>query len=297
MKILETHIVPASVQNVRFIDYVVSVIQTLNSRSSMKKAIKKGDLLLDGKLVSGGTWLKGGEKIDLLETNRIPPKVLNMKLEILFEDEYLAIINKPAGISVSGNKYKTIQNALPANLNDTSMPDALRWPRPVHRLDFSTSGLLLIAKTSSAIIHLGQQFEERKIKKIYRAIVTGKPEEKGEIKEDINGKEAFTSYKVLTRVPSLYTDWVTLVEIYPKTGRTHQIRKHMAHIGHPVLGDSKYGFDLKLLRGKGLFLTSTGISFRHPISGKPVSYSIEMPAKFNKRLETEQRRWEKYHVL
>ncbi len=294
--IIETHIVPDIIPRKRFLDYSVDVIKTLSSRTSIKKAIKKGELLLDGEMAAGGTWLQPGQKIELLETKNKPPKAFEMELEVVFEDESLAVIHKPAGISVSGNKYKTIQNALISNLQNSKEPDALKWPRPVHRLDYGTSGLLLVAKTASALAKLGRQFEERQIKKTYRALVVGELDEEGEIKERIDEKEAITRYKVISRVPSLYTDWMSLVEVYPETGRTHQIRIHMAHIGHPVLGDSRYGKEMRLLKKKGLFLASVGISFQHPVSGELQSISIKMPEKFTKRLQTELRRWDKYHT-
>jgi RluA family pseudouridine synthase len=294
--IIETHIVPDIIPRKRFLDYSVDVIKTLSSRTSIKKAIKKGELLLDGEMAAGGTWLQPGQKIELLETKNKPPKAFEMELEVVFEDESLAVIHKPAGISVSGNKYKTIQNALISNLQNSKEPDALKWPRPVHRLDYGTSGLLLVAKTTSTLAKLGRQFEERQIKKTYRALVVGELDEEGEIKERIEEKESITRYKVISRVPSLYTDWISLVEVYPETGRTHQIRIHMAHIGHPVLGDSRYGKEMRLLKKKGLFLASVGISFQHPVSGELQSISIKMPEKFTKRLQTELRRWDKYHT-
>jgi RluA family pseudouridine synthase len=272
------------------------VITTLSSRSSIKKAIKKGELLLDGHATEGGTWLQAGQKIELLETQHKPPKAYIIELEIVYEDDTIAVINKPAGISVSGNKFRTIQNALLANLQKSTKPNALKWPRPVHRLDYGTSGLLLIAKTTSALADLGRQFEAREIKKTYRAIVIGKTDEEGVINEKIDEKEAITRYKTISHAPSLYAGWVSLVEIYPETGRTHQIRKHMAHIGHPVLGDNRYGHNMQLLKRKGLFLASTGILFCHPHSDKQQTFSIEMPVKFNKRMENEKRRWEKYHA-
>ena len=125
----------------------------------------------------------------MIDNENKPPKPYELNLEIIFEDESLAIINKPAGISVSGNKYRTIQNALLANLRTSSEPDSLKWPRPVHRLDYATSGLLIIAKTSSALVSLGKQFEERRIKKSYKAIVIGKVNNEGVIAEKINDKE------------------------------------------------------------------------------------------------------------
>ena len=97
-------------------------------------------------------------------------------------------------------------------------------------------------------------------------------------------KKPITKYKVISKVRSLYTDWVSLVEVYPETGRTHQIRIHMANLGHPILGDSKYGTEMKLLKKKGLFLAAVGISFQHPVSKEWQSVSIEMPEKFTKRI-------------
>jgi len=223
--IIETHIVSKKIQKVRFLDYSVEIIKSLKSRSSIKKAIKKGELLLNGENVPGGTWIEPGQKIELIDNENKPPKPYDLNLEIIFEDESFAIIIKPAGISVSGNKYRTIQNALLANLKASSEPDSLKWPRPVHRLDFATSGLLIIAKTSTALVSLGKQFEERRIKKSYKAIVIGKVNNEGVITKRINDKEAITSFKLLTHVRSLYTEWLSLVKIFPETGRTHQIRK------------------------------------------------------------------------
>jgi len=295
--IIETHIVSKKIQKIRFLDYSVEIIKSLKSRSSIKKAIKKGELLLNGENVPGGTWIEPGQKIELIDNENKPPKPYDLNLEIIFEDESLAIIIKPAGISVSGNKYRTIQNALLANLKASSEPDSLKWPRPVHRLDFATSGLLIIAKTSSALVSLGKQFEERRIKKSYKAIVIGKVNNEGVITERINDKEAITSFKLITHERSLYTEWLSLVKIFPETGRTHQIRIHMEKIGHPVLGDIKYGKENKLLKGKGLFLCAVGLMLHHPKSNESLSFSIDIPYKFKRRLQTEQRRWEKYHKI
>jgi len=295
--VIESHTVPAEVPEIRFLDYCTGIINSLSSRTSVKKAIKKGELLLDGQLAGGGVWIKPGQKITLIDKENKPPKPYELDLEIVYEDDRLAVIIKPAGISVSGNKYRTIQNALLSNLKASNEPDSLKWPRPVHRLDYATSGLLLIAKTSSALVSLGKQFEERRIKKTYQAIVVGKADDEGIITEEINEKEAITRYKVITRVRSVFTDWVSLIEIFPETGRTHQIRIHMAGIGHPVLGDEKYGTDYKLLKHKGLFLSAVGLVLHHPKSNESLSFLIDIPYKFTRRLQTEQRRWEKYHKL
>lgn len=295
MIIIESHIIPPDVPKARFLDYSVGIIKSLNSRTSIKKAIKRGALLLDDKEASGGEWLKPGQKITLIDREDKPPKPYDLGLDIIYEDDDLAVIRKPAGISVSGNKYRTIQNALLANLKTSDKPDALRWPRPVHRLDYGTSGLLLVAKTRQAIAALGEQFEKRLVKKRYAAIVVGRIDDEGIITKKVNEKEAVTKFHRLRTVPSVYTDWLSLVELFPETGRTHQIRIHMAGTGHPVLGDDKYGMEFKLLKHKGLFLAAVGLDFQHPATGKALALRLDIPYKFYKRLETEQKRWEKFN--
>ncbi len=295
MIILETHIIPPDFSRTRFLDYCVSHINLLKTRTSIKKAIKKGELLLDDEITNGGTWVKAGQKITLVDREENPPKPYDLRLDVVFEDEHLAVVHKPAGISVSGNKYRTIQNALMINLKTSGEPDALKWPRPVHRLDYGTSGLLLVAKTRQAVANLGEQFEKRQVKKKYMAVVVGKTDEAGTLMNEIDGKEAVTYFRLIRTVRSVHTEWLSLVELFPETGRTHQIRVHMAGSGHPVLGDDKYGTAFKLLKHKGLFLAAVGVSFSHPVTGGELSFQLDIPYKFHRRLETEQKRWEKFH--
>jgi RluA family pseudouridine synthase len=295
MIILETHIIPAGISSMRFLDFCLEYLQTIRSRSGIKKAIKKGELLLDDQRASGAEWVKPGQKVSLIDREENPPKPYEMPLEIVYEDDFLAVIHKPSGISVSGNKYRTIQQALLFNLTNSAQNDALKWPRPVHRLDYGTSGLLVVAKTRQVMVALGDQFEQRQVKKRYLAVVIGKTAEEGLITEKIDGKEAVTRFRKIKTARSVHTDWLSLVELFPETGRTHQIRIHMAYIGHPVLGDEKYGTDYKLLKHKGLFLSAVGLEFRHPATGEELSFHLETPYKFTRRLETEQKRWEKFN--
>ena len=239
--------------------------------------------------------LRPGQKLTLMDKEENLPKPYDLELDIVFEDDYLAVVHKPAGISVSGNKYRTVLNALPVNLKNSKQPDALKWPRPVHRLDYGTSGLLLVAKTRKAIMDLGEQFEKRQIKKKYAAVVLGETDDDGVITDTIEGKEAVTKFRLLQKVRSVHTDWLSLVELFPETGRTHQIRIHMAGLGHPVLGDEKYGAEFKLLKHKGLFLAAVGLDFKHPLTGKGLSFQLDIPYKFHRRMETEQKRWEKFN--
>jgi 23S rRNA pseudouridine1911/1915/1917 synthase len=233
-----------------------------------------------------------GQVIDLLETPQSQPKIFELKLEVLYEDSHMAAIHKPAGFSVSGNEYKTIYNSLPFNLEKSSEPDTLPWPTPVHRLDNQTSGILLIAKTKTAQVELGNQFENHTIQKKYCAIVIGEVLSNGGIKTPIEDKVAETSFEVLNVVNSLKYKHLSFLNAYPKTGRTHQIRIHLAGIGHPVFGDKLYVEEKMRHRGKGLFLCAFEISFLHPKTSKEFSIKIAIPHKFESLLLREQRRWE-----
>ena len=294
MLILQEHTVPANLPKIRLLDYVLLIFSTIPSRSGMKKVIKSGSILVDGEIGHASSWVSEGQKISLVDLENKPPKPLNINLEIIFEDEHIAVINKPAGIEVSGNKYYTIQNALVASIKPSIELDALKWPRPVHRLDMPTSGLLLVAKTATALMNIGQQFEKRLVQKKYLAIVAGNLSGSGEIKSPIEDQEAQTQYRVVSNCHSLKTNWLSLVELFPHTGRTHQLRIHMANYGYPIVGDRLYGSG-PLLRGKGLFLSAVAISFTHPKSNKPIEIHISQPKKFDTFLNKEEHRWNSYN--
>ena len=294
MLVLQQHTVPCDPQKIRLLDYALLIFKTIPSRSGMKKVIKSGSILVNGQSGHASNWVLEGQQITLIDLENKPPKPLHIKLEIIFEDEHLVIINKPAGIEISGNKYYTIQNALLTNIALSKEPDALKWARPVHRLDMPTSGLLLVAKTATALMNLGQQFEKRKVQKKYMAIIAGKLSGSGEINTPIANQDAQTQYNVISNCHSLKTQWLSLVELLPQTGRTHQLRIHMANYGYPIVGDKLYG-NGPLLKGKGLFLAAVAISFTHPQSIKPLEFSISQPKKFDSLLEKEERRWKQFN--
>jgi len=216
---------------------------------------------------------------------------------VVYEDDHMAVINKPAGISVSGNLFKTVVNTLSFNLKESSEKDKLNWPLPVHRIDNPTRGLLIVAKTKTASIKLGQAFEKKQIEKKYHAVVKGETPIEGTIETSIDGKVSVSNYLKLDSSSSLKNKQLTLLELEPKTGRTHQLRIHCSSIGHPILGDNLYGEEGNTLKHKGLFLAAVSLSFKHPITNEQLDISIPTPSKFLKRLANEARRYNKYNPL
>lgn len=280
--LVETHIVPTQEKQLRIQEYLVGVFYTCATKSSIKKAIKKGLIQVNGENVSTAKYIVGNETICLFQQKeKTTTKKLKLTLDVLFEDDFLAIINKPAGILVSGNKFKTITNALTQNLKKSTQKDATK-PQPTHRLDYPTTGLLLIGKTSSSIIKLNELFEDKKIHKEYIAVTIGKMKSAGIIDFTIDNKIASSEYKVLKTVASKRFTYLNLVQLYPKTGRTHQLRKHLSNIGNPILGDKQYGIEKLILNGKGLYLHASKLAFKHPITNQLISIESELPLKFRK---------------
>jgi 23S rRNA pseudouridine1911/1915/1917 synthase len=295
MSIIAKHIISTVHAPTRLSDYAIGIFPELPSRKSVKKAIKADRFLVDNKVKNTGYWVETGKTIELLTDTDSDRKIFPRRLAIVFEDDFLAVINKPAGLPVSGNFFKTVVNTLSFNLKKSNAVDTLSKPIPVHRLDGLTSGLLLISKTSTASIHLGQQFENQQITKQYQALVMGDIPKNGIIDIPIDNKESLTHFEVEKSINSLQSGQLSLVNLFPKTGRTHQLRIHLASIGCPILGDSLYGKEGQVLKGKGLFLSAIGLIFRHPISNEMMNIKIDAPNKFSRRMELEEKRWEKFN--
>ncbi|CAM1333590.1 RluA family pseudouridine synthase [Tenacibaculum aestuariivivum] len=282
MILSETHKTPALEKPIRLQEYGVGIFKTIPTKSGIKKALKKNLVFVDGKIATTALFIKGNELIELYKASENSTfKQFDFPLEILFEDDYLAIIYKPPGILVNGNSFATIDNALLQNLSKSSLFDAVR-PRPVHRLDYPTSGLLLIGKTNSSIIALNKLFENKQIQKTYHAITIGNIASKGEINLPVNNKTAFTLFEVLKTTTSIRFIKLNLVKLTPKTGRKHQLRKHLLAINSPILGDKEHFIEGLILNGKGLYLHASTLNFRHPFTKKQITITKELPIKFKK---------------
>ena len=280
MQLVETHIAQKQENAIRFQEYGVGIFNTIPTKSGIKKAIKKGLIFIDNNLATTSKYISGGEKIELFESEKPSTfERLKLDLEVLFEDDYLAIIHKPAGILVSGNKFITIANGLTQNLKKSNQFDAVK-PKPVHRLDYPTSGLLLVGKTSASIQYLNKLFENKKIQKTYFAVTIAKMKSKGSISCSIDNRESLTDYEVLESVKSDRFEFLNLVKLSPKTGRKHQLRIHLLSIGKPILGDKQYFLENKILKGKGLYLHAASLDFTHPITKEKLTISKELPKKF-----------------
>ena len=282
MQLKEIHIVPELENSIRFQEYAVGIFKIIPTKSGIKKAIKKELIFINGNLASTSKYISGNEKIELFQTEDTASfKRLELDIEVLFEDDYLAIIFKPSGILVSGNKFVTIANGLSKNLKKSTQYDAVK-PQPIHRLDYPTSGVLLIGKTRSSINTLGEIFKNKEIKKTYFAITIGKMDVKGILNFSIDTKKATTEYEVLKSQPSKRFEYLNLVKLAPKTGRKHQLRKHLHAISNPILGDKEYYLKNSILNGKGMYLHAYSLNFTHPKKKKKIVIHKDLPKKFKK---------------
>lgn len=276
------------------------------SRSQIRRAVEEGRVLVDGRRVKAGHRLRDGEAVELMIPDPSPSDVRpeEIPLSILYEDGHLLVVDKPAGMVVhpaAGHSTGTLVHALLHHCRDLSGIGGVLRPGIVHRLDRDTSGLLVVAKTDEAHRNLTDQFRSRRVEKTYLALVQGAPPtDEGEIRLPVGrhpadrkrmstrssrGREAVTRWRVRERFGT-----VTLLEVDLLTGRTHQIRVHLASQGYPVVGDAVYGKPgwtksvtdpdtRSMLRGmKRQALHAAAIAFCHPVLGTPLSFRSPLPA-------------------
>ena len=269
------------------------------SRSLANEQIKNGQILVNGQAKKAKYTVKEGDVIsyELPEPEVVEYVAEDIPLEIVYQDEDVAVVNKPQGMVVhpsAGHTIGTLVNALMYHIKDLSGINGVLRPGIVHRIDKDTSGLLMIAKNDQAHVALADELKDKKSLRKYWAIVHGNlPNDRGVIEAPIGrsekdrkkqavtakGKPALTRFQVLER----FGDY-SLVELQLETGRTHQIRVHMAYIGHPVAGDEVYG-PRKTLKGHGQFLHARTLGFTHPRTGEVLEFTAEAPAIFQETLD------------
>lgn len=266
------------------------------TRSALQKLISAGNVEISGKAIAKSRVLKEGEDISVL----IPDAVFldveaeDIPLDIYYEDDDLLVVYKPKGMVVHpapGNHNGTLVNALLWHCKDSlSGINGVLRPGIVHRIDKDTSGLLLVAKNDFAHVHLAEQIKEHSLNRIYQTIVYGvNMEDEGDVDAPIGrstkdrkkmaviegGRTAQTHYSVIKRYSGF-----THVQCKLKTGRTHQIRVHMAYIGHPVAGDSVYGPKNVITQLGGQCLHAGTIGFIHPRTGEYMEFTAPLPEYF-----------------
>jgi 23S rRNA pseudouridine1911/1915/1917 synthase len=288
------------------------------SRARVQQLIAQQMVLVNDSVARASLRLRGGERISVLGSASPPPlraMAEDIPLDIVFEDADLAVVNKPAGMTVHAGagateeerNRGTLVNALLHHFGQLSSVGGDLRPGIVHRLDKATSGLLVVAKNDESHRQLASQFVRRKVKKKYIALVHGwLKQERGTISSSISrdrvrrtrmttlrsgGREAVSHYAVQRRLDSPYGKF-TLLEVQIDTGRTHQIRVHLASLRHPVVGDTLYGAprEVRSKQGGGLslsrnFLHSATLQFQHPRTGESLSFSTPLAAELGDFLQ------------
>ena len=272
--------------------YLADTIDNL-SRSYIQKIIENGGVTVNSNSVKAKTIIREGDRIELLLPKARVPEIdaENIPIDILYEDEDILVVNKPKGMVVhpaAGHYSGTLVNALLYHCKDLSGINGVMRPGIVHRIDRNTTGSLIVCKNDMSHKSIAAQLKEHSIKRKYIAIVEGRIKEDGVIDKPIgrsskdrkkmavtmNGKNAVTHFRVLSS-----SDKFSYIECRLETGRTHQIRVHMASIGHPLLGDDVYGHPVKGLEGQTLHAMTIG--FVHPRNNEYIEVEAAIPEYFS----------------
>ena len=273
--------------------FLTQKLDTGYSRSYIQKLIANNAVTLNGGFVKAHHKVTPGDKIHIEALDQKPSELIaqDISLKIIYEDEDILIIDKPSGLTVhpgAGNQEGTLVNAL---LYYTKSLSSINPERPgiVHRLDKETSGVMVVAKNNSSHLSLARQFAKHSIQRKYIALVNGVMEldegiidlplgkdardfRKQTVSFTQDARQALTRYRVMKRLAQ-----ATLVELSPETGRTHQLLVHLSHIGHPILGDAKYG---KFCAFERLALHALELGFKHPRTKELVSFRSPIPIEF-----------------
>ena len=280
--------------------YIAKCLPDL-SRVMVQKLIEEKQILVNEKSVKTSYTVQKGDKITITipEAKETTLKPQDIPLDIVYEDDDILVVNKAKGMVVhpaAGNPEGTLVNAVMAHCkgNLSGIGGELR-PGIVHRLDKDTSGLLIVAKNDKAHIQMSKQIQDREVKKIYIALVRGiiseneatinmpigrSMQDRKKMAVTKKGKEAITHFQVLERF-----DKYTLLKVKIDTGRTHQIRVHMAEIGHPVVGDMLYSNGKNEFGVEGQMLHATSLDFKHPVTQKPLHLEAPLPEYFEEVLK------------
>lgn len=275
-------------------------VNTEFTRSRIKNLCDEGNLSVNGVFAKSNRILKNGDNLELIvpDNKNLDIAAENIPLKIIYQDDDVAVIDKPQGMTVhagNGTNGSTLVNALLYHLDNLSGINGVIRPGIVHRIDKNTSGLLVVAKNDNAHIALAKQLEDKTCRRIYIALLEGNlKNDKGRIETEIGrnpkdrtkmavvdvGRTAITDYRVLKRY-----EGYTLCEFSLKTGRTHQIRVHAKYLGHPIVGDKEYGYKTQKFKLDGQLLHAAKLEFIHPTFGKKVSFESELPEYFKNVLK------------
>ncbi len=280
------------------LDKIICLEESSLSRSAVQKLIADGKVTVNGSVATKSLKLKSGDEVflEIPDPVELKAEPQNIPVEIIYEDDDLLVVNKPRGMVVhpaAGNPDGTLVNALLYHCKGrlSSINGVIR-PGIVHRIDKDTSGLLIVAKNDASHAHLAAQIKEHSFKRQYYAVVTGSmPDHKGTVnlplgrsrndrkKQAVNGlnsRNAVTHYEVIEHYRGYDYCRFTL-----ETGRTHQIRVHCSHIGHPIVGDGVYGQSKNPFGLEGQCLHAALIGFIHPVSGEYMEFTSDLPEYFN----------------